>query len=246
MTTSACKAKNPATCWKHGSAYVIPLTPAGVYGNALALTAEIASGEKNLKDYETKDFATKLVRFLAYFPETRDSEEAHTFLKLTENGDEARYEKIKESVSKSKKVLDFDKAYVKEHGLGHNVAKSVAINKEFGVSDVRYYQMLNNNPEVMYARRQIREAAKVSDEKEDFITDRQKETEINQAAIRHLYGVKAAKKVSQPYRSARQVNQAFDAWESELESDRLRAADRSRVYVDQTAEAKAEREYYTP
>lgn len=245
MTKTVCKAKNPATCWKHGS-NLIPMTAAGVYGPAIAFSRELQAGTVNKFDYEVRKQAQTSAAELAYFPETRDTPELRQLLEVAGDKSDEHFAKITDAAKRSKAVLDFDKSYVKEHGFGHNPAKTAAISKEFGFSDVRYYQILTNNPEMKNAKDQVSTAYLDGDEPVDFITSREKERTISETAKQRLYNVNNAKKVPQSYRSKDEVKQAFDSWEAQHEAEQLQRTDGNRVWVDQSAEAKAEREYYTP
>jgi len=226
-TTTRCRAKDPSACPVHGSGIAV-LTQSTAKKEA---SAYITSGNNNPTE------AKKHLQALTYFKATESEE--YKALSATTSLDT---QKTAEAAERSRKVLEFEQSYSTNHGYGSNKEKEQAIQREFNVSPVRYYQMLNNNPIVQHTKTQV--AAKIPTTGTDFISKREREAAINMAVSEKLYGGNV--ELKNEVRSARQVNEDFNRWEIAIEREQATRADNSRVLIDSPADVREEKRYYTP
>lgn len=226
-TTTRCRAKDPSTCPVHGSGITI-LTQTTAKKEAATY---LAQGNTNSSE------AKKHLQTLAYFKATGSEE--YKALSATTSLDA---QKTAEAAERFRKVLEFEQSYSTNYGYGSNKEKEQAIQREFNVSPVRYYQMLNNNPVVQHTKAQV--AAKIPVTGTDFISKREREAAINTAVSEKLYGGNV--ELKNEARSANQIKNDFNRWEIAIEREQATRADSSRILADSPADIRAEKRHYTP
>jgi hypothetical protein len=231
MNNSECQAKNKEDCWKHGS-HLGTLTPAKARQNAaLALQdGKVDAGE-----------ATTHLRTLAYF----DTEEDAPIVKDLQKASgvtvaPALWNKWETSAKTSKAVFAFEQSYTQKYGAGSNEDKELLIQSKFKMTPTRYYQMLNSNPVVEHARKQVEAEIPPS---ADFLSDRERGKEVTQALQTRLYG--GTQKLPQPKRTLEQALAEFDIAEAMDERDNADLQDKRRIWIDQAAQRQADINYYT-
>lgn len=231
MTDTQCRAKDPSTCWKHGSG-ISTLNHSRAEANAKSfLKSDTADGRAALDHART----------LAYFGDNQDSPLVQ---RLTSANpiDVETWEKWDVSNARSKEVLEFEKKYSKEKGGGFNPQKETEIKKHFGFSGIRYAQILRGNPVVQDAQKQIE--ADTPPVGTDFISARNHTQFITKALQTEFFG--GTKTLAQPFRTARQQQEDFDMAEAIVEREQQEAADNRHIWNNASAESRAKAAYYTP
>lgn len=230
MTNTECRAKDPSTCWKHGS------------GISTLTRAKAEATASKFLEAETPDSSEALnhARTLAYFGEDKQSALIQK-LEAASNAtvDSETWDKWKVVSDRSKKVLEFEKKYSREHGIGFNPQKETEIKTHFGFSGIRYYQILQNDPVVKNARQQIEEDTPPAGT--DFISARNHTQFVTKALQTKFFG--GTKSLTQPFRTARQQQEGFDMADAIVEREQQEAADNRNNWANASAQSRAEAAY---
>lgn len=214
-----CRAKDPSNCRYH-QAQITFLTASSSLESGQATAQKLNSGELSLAHPAAKATIRKRAEELLYFSDSNDHQKLGSQL-LKSIGEEENSARKAVALRRSKEILDFDKAYTKQHGYGHDKAKAAAIQKQFGLNETRYYQLLTSNPELLHAKKQVEASYDEEHGKaKDIIARKEKEEAVQGKTLEKLYGF-SMKKALKSKPSEQEVKEMFDRFEKSWEIRRF-------------------------